>query len=328
MSRWKKALLAGLVLLVLVSATGSGILLGNGRATPRVIYVYKTTLGDIEFWKTATEGIRVGAEEFGLDYSIIGAREEWDIEGNIEAVNRAIALQPDAIVLAAADYRQLEPAARKVVDAGILLLTLDSDVAGDVSRCFIGTDNYEIGVRMGEVLLEYMPGGGPVAIVGHVAQSHTTIERTRGISDVIGAAQDCELLAPVYCNNLPSRARELTLDLIRRHPDLAGIAATNELAAVGVSEALVEAGLQRQITLITCDHASRQIAYLEQGVIDATIVQKPFNMGYFSVQLVHDLLRNQNDSSIPEKYSTGYEVIDHDNYFTPENQKLLFPFWG
>lgn len=330
MKRHKALLLGVLALLVLVGVTGSGILLTGGFAphTPNIIYVYKDTSGDIEFWRMVTEGIRAGAEELGFDYSIIGPSGEWDVEGNIKAVNRAIALQPDAIVLVATDYERLESSARRVTEAGILLLTLDSDVAGDVSRCFIGTDNYEIGLQMGEEMLRCIPNGGKVAIVSHMANSHTAIERVRGIASAVGRLPQYEALEPVYCDNLASRARELTLETVGRYPDLAGIAATNEPAAIGVSEALVELGLQDQVAVISCDHASRQIAYLEQGVIDATIVQKPFNMGYFSVKLTADLLKKPDNLSVPKVFRTGYEVIDHDNYFTPENQKLLFPFWA
>jgi ribose transport system substrate-binding protein len=216
--------------------------------------------------------------------------------------------------------------AQKAVDDGILLLTLDSDVSGGVARCFIGTDNYAAGRQMGEELLKRIPGGGKVGIIGHVAEANTAIERIRGATEVLEAA-GCEVLPPVYCNNLSSEAQAAVNRMLVENLDMVGFVATNELAANGVAAALAAAGLQASVAAVTCDHSTGQIAYLEQGVIDATVVQKPFNMGYFSVQVATVLLNNPKDGSIPAVFDTGIEVITLENYFTPENQKLLFPLW-
>ena len=327
MKRWKFGPLLCVVVLAITMVAGDGRLFpGELReAKPRIIYVYKSSLGEIQFWSSVTQGIKAGVEEFGYAYSILGARDESDIEGNILAVQRAISLQPEVIVLAASDYQLLEPVARKVVDAGILLLTIDSDVAGGVSRCFIGTDNYSVGRQMGEELLKRIPDDSTVAVISHVRNSHTATQRIRGVADAVAEGGAARLLAPVYCDNRTSLAKEYTLSLMKENPDIAGFIATNELSAIGLSEGLVELGLQDQIAVITCDNASDQIAYLERGVIDATIVQRPFNMGYFSVQIADALLRNPKDA--PDFYDTGCSVITIENYFTPENQKLLFPFW-
>lgn len=291
----------------------------------KIIYVYKTTMGEIEFWQSISDGIRAGAEEYGFEYSILGAREEWDIEGNIEAVRRAISLRPDVIVLAAADYELLAPVAQKVVEEGILLLTLDSDVGGGISRCYIGTDNFLVGVQMAEELQKHIPLYGRVAIVGHVKSSHTALERVRGASHILDPEQSGLLLPPVYCNNQVITAREQTRALLQEHPDIAGFIATNELSAIGVAEGLVELGLQDEVAVITCDNASRQISYLEQGVIDATVIQKPFSMGYFSVKIADSLLNKRGDAEIGTEFFTDTEMITVENYFTPENQKILFP---
>lgn len=297
----------------------------GGRERQRIIYVYKTTRGDIEFWRAVTEGIQAGADEYGFDYTILGAREEWDIEGNIEAVRRAISLRPDAIVLSAADYELLAPVAAEAVEAGIPLLTMDSDVAGGISRCYIGTDNYEIGVQMAAELQKRIPPEGRVAVVGHVESSRTAMERVRGAYSVLDPQRTGAMLPPVYCDNQIVTAREQTLALLEEYPDITGFIATNERSAIGVAEGIARLGRQGELAVITCDNASRQISYLEQGVIDATIVQKPFSMGYFSVKIVDSLLNGRAGDEIAAAFFTGSDVITLDNYFTYENQKLLFP---
>jgi ribose transport system substrate-binding protein len=64
---------------------------------------------------------------------------------------------------------------------------------------------------------------------------------------------------------------------------------------------------------------------IERGVIQDAIVQKPFNMGYISMEAVRGLLAGKR----PKPYTnTGSVDVDKANMFDPENQKLLFPVAG
>lgn len=320
-------------LVVLIAALGglTGILSSYSARLPKtfekeranIVFVYKTMSMEIEFWYSTVEGTKAAAKEFDVDYKIIGPAEESDLEGNIKAVAEAIEMRPDVIVLTATDYERLAPAAESILDAGILLMTMDSDVAGGISRCFVATDNVMLGRLMGEEMSKRVPADGKVGIVAHIKGSGTAIERISGATDVLGGASG-RVLEPVYCDNHTGKSLELTLEMIAQNPDLTGIIATNEISGLGVASAVMQLGLQDVITVVTCDNSSRQITFLEQGAIDVTVTQKPFNMGYMSVELATRLLRG--DDTVPRFFDTGCEVITRENMFSIENQKLLFPF--
>lgn len=325
---WKKAGILLVCVAVIVSFfVADGLLREDAEAkkSNKIIYIYKTTQGDVEFWNSITDGIHSGARQFGYEFSVLGARDESDIDGNIEALHRAASLNPDAIVLSAASYELLAPAAQKVADQGILLVTMDSDVAGDISRCYIGTDNFSAGVKMAQELQKRIPDTGRVAVVGHVKESLTAQQRIQGAVSVLEADNSDRVIDPVYCDNKSSIARDKTINLLKAYPDIQGIIATNENSANGVGEALVMMEMQDKISVIGCDNSSQQISYLEQGVIDATIVQNPFSMGYFSVKIVDQLLKGDKKKEIGSSFYTDTAVITLENYFTTDNQKLLFP---
>ena len=46
-------------------------------------------------------------------------------------------------------------------------------------------------------------------------------------------------------------------------------------------------------------------------------------MGYLGVKYAYDALNNK---KIPENVNTGSKVINKENMYLPENQKLVFPF--
>jgi len=299
----------------------------NNQQERSIIYIFKTTADSSEFWNSVSDGIEAGSREFGFSYDILGASDETDIDGNIAAVEQAIAIKPDVIVLSASNYEALEDAARHAVEEGIILLTLDSGVAGDWAHCYVGSNNYEIGRLLGEELKARIGDEGKIALIGHIEGAQSVEERLSGALDSLASLDARRILPTVFCDGDSAKAKRQLQGLFEEHPDISGVIATNEDSALGAGDAVSELKLKDTVTVITCDNALRQISYLEQGVIDATIAQKPFNMGYISVQTADRLLRG-GGSKVPEFYDTGVEIITVDNMFTIENQKLIFPFRG
>jgi len=97
----------------------------------------------------------------------------------------------------------------------------------------------------------------------------------------------------------------------------------NEVSTVGAAQAILDAGLTGKIRLLGFDSSLAEIKFIEQGVIDATVVQKPFNMGYLSVKAALDAVEKKPRIRFID---TGSELITAANLYLPENQKLLFPF--
>lgn len=62
---------------------------------------------------------------------------------------------------------------------------------------------------------------------------------------------------------------------------------------------------------------------LQDGTVQATVIQNPFSNGYLAVKYAVEALEG---ATIPERVDTGTKLIDLENMLWPENQKLLFPF--
>jgi len=92
---------------------------------------------------------------------------------------------------------------------------------------------------------------------------------------------------------------------------------------MGAAQAILDAGMAGKIRLLGFDNSLAEIQFIEQGVIDATVVQKPFNMGYLAVRAALDAVEKK--PRIPF-IDTGSVLITASNLYLPENQKLLFPF--
>ena len=80
-----------------------------------------------------------------------------------------------------------------------------------------------------------------------------------------------------------------------------------------------------KVFVVGCDNSQRQIAFLEQNIIQAIVTQRPFNMGYIAVQQAVEVASGEKTADFVE---VPCVLITRENMYTQENQTLLFPLTG
>lgn len=247
---------------------------------------------------------------------------EKDVDRQIELVREAIAKHPDAIILAASDYERMVPVCKEVTDAGILLVTVDSDVNYDGRRCFVGTDNVAMGRKLAELVDEAVPPEQKIGVMGHVEGARTAVERRDGLVDNVAGGME-RVAALDYCDGSEIVSRQRTKEMLIAHPEICCMVGLNESSALGVANAIRDLGLEGKVGLIACDSSEKQIQFMEQGTIQAFVIQNPFNMGYLSVSNTVSILQGR---TVPEVVNTDSVIIKKEDLYKKENQKLMFPF--
>ncbi|NQT60386.1 MAG: substrate-binding domain-containing protein [Bacteroidetes bacterium] len=284
------------------------------------VILKSTDYSSIPFWDVVRQGLETAAEDFQAQIFISGPNAETEIDLQIQLVYEALAREPDAIILAAADYKRLISTAEDIISSGIPLITIDSFIDSDAPVSRIGTDNYSAGLKAGHIMKDYISEGSQIAIISYVKESSTAIDREKGVRESLDDYVD--IVGTWYSGGNIQVASQHVLTVLEENPDLQAIIALNEPSTVGSARALESSGRESEIVLIGFDNSSPIIQYLEQEVIQAIVVQKPFNMGYLGVTYAVDAV---NGKKIPEVIDTGSEIITKDTMYTSENQKLLFP---
>lgn len=289
----------------------------------RIVVVIKSMTPEMEFWQVVKDGVSVAGRDFGVRTEVAGTQSEMDIDGQIRILEQLITEKPDAIVLAAADYNRLVPVAEKIKKAGIRLITLDSGLNSDLSECFIATNNVDAGKKAANELSKLVGENGEIVLVSHVKGSATAIEREKGFMEAYAQSTLGKLYGPVYSEANIERASAQTKKLLMEHPGIKGVAGLNETSTIGAAQAVKELGLGRKVKVVGFDSSISEIKLIEQGIIQATIIQNPFNMGYRGVEMAVRALKGE---KISKYIDTGSVIITRENMFNSENQKLLFPF--
>jgi ribose transport system substrate-binding protein len=293
------------------------------RQEIKITAVIKAIANDSEFWEVVKTGLRAAADEFGLKLDIQGPWAESDVDGQIRIVEDILKNDPPTVlILAATDYIRLVPLVEQAEAQGVRVITMDSGVDSPLPRCFVATNNIEGGVKAAAEMMRILEPGRKLAIINHIPGATTAMEREEGARRML-EADGRPIIGTWFTNNFEEQAYAITVRLLEEDPDLGGILAMNEVSTVGAARALRDLDAGGKIPLVGFDSSLREVQFIEQGIISATVIQKPFNMGYLAVQAARDIAVNR---SVPPLIDTGSVLITVENLYEPENQKLLFPF--
>jgi ribose transport system substrate-binding protein len=288
----------------------------------KIAIVLKTSDTNITFWQTVKSGVETAKEESGISVQILGPVYENDIDGQIRVLESVISLKPSLIILASSDYNRLVPAVESVHFMGIPVITLDSGVNSEIPASFIATDNKQAGEKAGKKISELLSPGDSIAIISYVKGATSAIDREEGVREMTDRIGKLKIDSVYYCDNFIDKAAEITSNLLKNKPYIKGIVALNEQSSTGAARTLKNMNRSSSVLLIGFDSSIEEIEYLEEGIIRALVVQKPFNMGYIGIITAVDYLKGK---KVSKWIDTGSSLITRDNMYDEENQKLLFP---
>ncbi len=297
---------------------------GSGRGKEekyRIIFIPKVIDEDNDFWKLLIEGVEMAAAENDMDLVIVAPETEDDYKEQNAMIEWAIAQKPSAILLTPASFTETTPYAREIVENGIPLILVDSEIDEDIADTVITTDNVKLGEVEGEYMKKYATEESQIAIIGHVEGSSTAIEREKGVRKGLGEFED-RIVDVVFCDSDYDKAYRLMMDLMEEYPGIDLVAGLNEYSAVGAARAIKEKGRQ-DIRVVGIDSSLEEIQFLEEGIFEIIVIQNPFKMGYLGVEAAIKVL---NGEKVERRIDSGCELISNDSVYTEENQKLLFPF--
>ena len=317
----RSRLAAVCVLLSALLLVGCGATAATEQHT--VALVAKST--QTEFWLSVFAGAEAAATEYNLKRTITGPETEEDYEAQNRMVADAVAAGAEALVFSAIDYENNASAIDEAARAGVKIVAIDSSVASDMVSTYIGTDNYAAGRMAAQAALERVEGELIVGIVNYDISSANGQEREHGAVDLLQESGRAEVAAVINTLAEAGQAKEDTEAMLAEHPEINVLLAFNEPTSVGAAEAVSALGLSESVFLVGFDSNVATVDGLQEGSVDALVVQNPYAMGYLGVESAYKLLAGQGDS-LEKTVDTSTQVVDRENIFTMDSQKALFAF--
>ena len=314
-----KALVCALLAACLCACTAAA----PAGARHRVAIVAKSTR--TEFWLSVFAGAEAAATEYNIELSIAGPETEEDYETQNRMVADAVAAGAEALVFSAIDYENNAAAIDAAAESGVRIVAIDSNVDSGAVQTYIGTDNYAAGQMAAQAALDGVEGQLTVGIVNYDVSSANGQERERGAVDAFEQSGRARVAAVINTLAEAARAQADTAAMLAEHPEINVLLAFNEPTSVGAADAVEGMGLAEDVFLVGFDSNVATIDGLQDGTVDALIVQNPYAMGYLGVESAYRLLSGQGGS--PEAtVDTSTRIVNRDNMFTMDSQKALFAF--
>ncbi|WP_422448767.1 substrate-binding domain-containing protein [Thermoanaerobacterium sp. DL9XJH110] len=286
-------------------------------------YVMVTFISGIEYWKGAFKGMEAAAKNLGVSAQYTGANE-YDINQEVTVLEQVIAQKPDGILLTCINPNALVAPINKAIEQGIPLVTFDADAPTSERYSFLATSNYQAGVTAARYLAKLVGEKGEVALITIPGQLNHE-ERAAGFKETLAKEFPNMKLVSVQDGKSDQVATAQAMSAIMQtFPNLVGVFCTEASTGVGAATAVKEANKVGQVHIVSFDTDKGTLDNVKAGVIDATLAQGTWHMGYwgmmFLYHLKHDLLKpiegdwkTANVLPLPPSIDTGVTVVTKEN---------------
>jgi ribose transport system substrate-binding protein len=250
---------------------------------------------DNPYWRLIEKGARDAAKKYNVYLEYLGPKQVDNSE-QLKYMDQSIAGNVDGLIAQGITSKRFDQLVNKAFEKGIPFVTVDTDAPESERAVYVGSDNYRAGVLAGEALIKGTQGEQIVGIVTGRLDSSSQQQRIKGFKDAIQQQRRMKVVATKESNITKSGAVQATYDILREHPDVTAFYGTSALDGTGIS--LVVNQLQLDPTIISFDILPQTIKLLEEGSIDATVAQYPYEMGYQAIESLLYLERGEHPEEL------------------------------
>jgi ribose transport system substrate-binding protein len=187
------------------------------------------------------------------------------------------------------DAALLGPEIDAAIGAGIPVITVDSDAPNSRRLYFIGTNNRQAGRLGAKALIEKLGGKGNVVIYTMPGQPNLD-ERLSGYEDALASYPNIHVVDIVDIRGQGTVAFDKTeAALPKTGKDRVDAFVCLEASAGKEVGEVLRRGNTKDRVVIAMDVDKDTLDLVKDGVIAATVSQKPFTMAYVGVKMLDDL---------------------------------------
>ena len=273
-------------------------------------------------WASFISGVEQAAKDTGIKVKFVTTTRNLSLSQQQLLINQEISDGADGIILQLTSSRGTQNMISDISRKAVLLMVdtsgdMDVDVEGR-SAC-IEVDNVELGRALAnEVAIAYGKEleGKKIGIVAGNQRQNSMSERLQGFRENIVASGAYVAWIDTNLNYVSDKIGQRQQD----NPADIIVALDN----YGL-EAACEYGLrQSEPPAIFGEGTSiKVVSYLDDGLITSMVVPNEYYMGYQSIAAVARRLDNRLTPMQDE--TIAFRVVNRDNLFDENNQRLLFP---
>jgi ribose transport system substrate-binding protein len=263
---------------------------------------------DIPVFNYAKIGAERQAREFGNVDILWNAPATADQLKQKEILESAITQHVDGISISCTNGDFLTETINKAIDAGIPVVTWDSDAPKSKRYAFYGVDDFASGKIMGEQAVKLLNGKGTVAIITSVGATNLQ-RRLDGMKEELAKAPGIQIVETFDIHEDSVRTVELIAAGTKRYPDLSAWLSTGGWPVfTRNATAPVDPARTKFISFDTIQPA---LDLLREGRVTVLLGQKYFGWGSEPVRILYDIKHGKMPAT--PIIDSGVDVVTREN---------------
>ena len=251
-----------------------------------------------EFIQQVADALEKSAKTANVELIVVDA--ERSSLKQVEQVESFISQQVDAIILNPCEFEASSPAVEKAQKAGIPIVNVNSSTKSKPDA-FVGSDDAESANMAMELIAKHLNGKGNVLMIqGYMGQA-AQLDRERGAKAVLSKYPGLKLLASQTGEWDRAKSMSLMENWIQSFGDqVQAVFAQNDEMGLGAVQALMDAKKKANVYVVSVDGIQDARKSVEQGNLDATLIQNAEKQGSESLRMAIELAQKKNikESSI------------------------------
>ncbi len=285
------------------------------RKTLRIATLIPKIGGESSFWEAPLAGIEQAESEL-RQMGIIIEKFFFDQEDSDTFIKQSRLLlktQPDGILMAPSFVEESVEFTNLCKEQHIPFVYINSDIPRQKSLCYIGPDLYRSGYLAGN-LISYLIDDSHEILITNVTKEledrHHLIRKEEGLRAYFNDHKRKNVIHKIEILQFDAGSVEASLSAqLRENKNIRVIFVTNSRVA-SVANYLKQ--FSHNVFLVGYDFLKENIEYLNEGVIDFLICQKPVEQAYRGVMSLYQHLVLS--TSVDEIYLMPIDIITKENY--------------
>ena len=313
-------ILAAILVVTLVASTSALIMSGNSDDQVKVSVVVDDSGSGR--WSSFISGLEQAAKDNGVKLNVVSTGKNLTLNQQFNLIKEEISDEADGIIWQVTTSRGTESIITEIRGKVVLELVdtnADTDIDVEGKSACIQADNVEIGRALAnEVRIAYgnKLSGHRIGIVAGNQKLHSIQQRLQGFQENIESS-GAEVVW-IESNNVSLQDR---IEFRQSLDEADILVALDNGCLEAASEYVQKTG--KDIAVFGEGTSIKNVSYLDDGFITSMVVPNEYYMGYQSLTAVVRRLENRLTPMQDETIS--FRVVNKENLFDENNQRVLFP---
>lgn len=278
----------------------------------KIVFAFVPKLLDNPVFQVAWNGAQAAVKDFGGGKIEVErhAPVKSDAVEQAQIIESLIERKVNGIAISVNDADALKETIDKAMNAGIPVITFDSDAPKSKRIAFYGTNNFNSGKIMGEYLVKDMGKKGKIALLMGTPGAPNLEERKNGLLEYLKDYPGITIAATEYCYDDVNKAVSVMEAAMQAHRDLKGWVMIGGWGIFTPPPGPFASKKPGELTVIAFDALPEELEYVRQGYVQALIGQKLWGWGYESVRLLKTITEGEKPSGVID---SGVDIVTKEN---------------